>query len=1228
MNVNRRVRVLEDLINDSETSDARPDVLLISEPPFTADGKDLFIPKHVFKTYYVLEANDLSFKSYCAIYLLNSSLTWRPVISTASPFFVEVELLSTPQKVRLASVYIPNSFNLQVNAKIMSQLINRLEEKTMRIIGGDFNSRHDDWESRGIENTNGKNLQKRLKSLNWYVLNEKGEFTRHSHGMIREPTSPDLTIAPKNISNWVYNWSTSTRIYASDHLRINFNLAIPAPVKPHNHSSPSHSKIAKWMTRAFEERNTEVNYDQFLKIHSLAVAQLKEKRPRSIKNATWQESKQINTLKSLINKVSRAIKTHTPFISLVHLPEEPETEGELRSLLTQLRKKRCLLIKEKNDKIRRLKNRRLKEKLKSSGDLEFWKSVKIKINSNGTLNFLKATEDGKILFDQKEIWSYLMNHLENKQSPHVQTISHPDKSFYDHDITHTEIDRAIKEVPSSRAIGMDGIGAKLIKTIHSTNPAILYDVLESLWFSNSVPLLLKQTRLTAIPKSPGPIKSVEELRPIGIGNHLLKVFEKIIKERLEYYANKNILVPEQVGFRNLTSIASALEPLTKFVLQASYASKVVIWKVDVENAFEKVDSHGILNMLARKIPNHLWFKIKDLLSDRVVKYTSNNPPFELGFEKTNGTSQGSALSPTLFISVMSILHKKFKKRLQNSKWSTLVQIGPYSFADDIFGAFYPRSYQVKEFYEEVDDFLAFVRRNMNSILEPWGLNLSSSKLKCCAIPYHQSYLPEEISMIHSGFAISRTIEVLGLTFGVWANSIFGRHIQMKKEELEVLIHNYRANSFHLNHNARRMIANGILIPKLSFMSEIWASHIGQAQIKIIDIIIRQIAILVIGGTYSTSHLAASVLSGIMPGFLMVQEWATLAEQKLNGVLHNGTILKLKGKVNIFKHYHPAAIPMPDFSSILYIHEDLLEQETERNLHLYTDASLSEIGGGMAIASVLTGKALIFKSHKFQSPHDLELMAIRLALLFAEELAMVDKSSLRSILVLSDAQSVIQQINNAYSNDRTILEIRNSIEYHNKWGREIRLQWIKGHEDNYGNQLVDELAKIATSKGNPIEMEIPVNYAKKRIRANLKDQWKKWYEEEVAKTTHLRKFFNQDAFPPELNLEADYYLTLMITSHAPFFLEYKKRILRSTTSTDKCPCGDGSSQDSEHAITSCTMLKKERENLYNVLNIEQGSYEGKKIEKIKKDESFYKFIRKLAPLVKQKWGKDPSQDGFQ
>ena len=183
--------------------------------------------------------------------------------------------------------------------------------------------------------------------------------------------------------------------------------------------------------------------------------------------------------------------------------------------------------------------------------------------------------------------------------------------------------------------------------------ADILSLLNQSWLSGRLPSSWKKATVIPIPKKGKPSSAPSSYRPISLTSTLCKLLERVVAGRLRWFLeSRNLLNSSQAGFRKGRGCADQIR-LVQDVAASSTQKKMTLGVfLDLEKAFDMVWREGIVNQLFQMgIKGRMLHWIHDFLQDRTIQVkvgTAFSRPHHL----ENGTPQGSALSPLLFIIMM------------------------------------------------------------------------------------------------------------------------------------------------------------------------------------------------------------------------------------------------------------------------------------------------------------------------------------------------------------------------------------------------------------------------------------------------------------------------------------------------------------------------------------------------------------------------------------------------
>ena len=210
-------------------------------------------------------------------------------------------------------------------------------------------------------------------------------------------------------------------------------------------------------------------------------------------------------------------------------------------------------------------------------------------------------------------------------------------------VTLPNLSESLRELSSSRAVGMDGIPLFAIRNcfaviaphlLHLINVSIVTRVFPSAW---------KMASVVPIHKS-GPRDSASNFRPISILPALSKLCEKVVCTQLSVFlAKHDLFSPSQYAYRSCHSTEDAVMDAVEWMTRRVDAGHIVsVTSIDLSKAFDSVD-HGVLLM---KLQWHGvdpgWFQSYLDGRRQVVRGGS------LSLSLSHGVPQGSLVGPILF----------------------------------------------------------------------------------------------------------------------------------------------------------------------------------------------------------------------------------------------------------------------------------------------------------------------------------------------------------------------------------------------------------------------------------------------------------------------------------------------------------------------------------------------------------------------------------------------------
>lgn len=209
-------------------------------------------------------------------------------------------------------------------------------------------------------------------------------------------------------------------------------------------------------------------------------------------------------------------------------------------------------------------------------------------------------------------------------------------------ITLEELHKTAERIKTKRAPGPDHLPPEAIKLAVTEIPQFFLKVFNDLLIRQEFPRAWKEASVVLIWKGK-PINNASAFRPICLLSALGKLFEQLVKQRLELeIEEKGGISDFQYGFRKGRSTIHAVQAVVETV-KSSREKWCVFVTLDIKNAFNSVSWALIVNKLeGRAISPYLINIIESYFSQRTLKVTNTETTKMMA-----GVPQGSILGPIL-----------------------------------------------------------------------------------------------------------------------------------------------------------------------------------------------------------------------------------------------------------------------------------------------------------------------------------------------------------------------------------------------------------------------------------------------------------------------------------------------------------------------------------------------------------------------------------------------------
>ena len=381
-------------------------------------------------------------------------------------------------------------------------------------------------------------------------------------------------------------------------------------------------------------------------------------------------------------------------------------------------------------------------------------------------------------------------------SPNPSTIG--DIEFNDEDIV-----KAIDEIPLRSSPGPDRFPAIILKQCKFTLCKPLGIIWRKSLDTGEIPLLLKSSTITPVYKKDSK-KKAKNYRPVALTSHLVKLFEKVLRNYLiKFIELNNLLNPTQHGFRAghscLSQLLQHFDNVTKHV---ENGQNVDVIYLDFSKAFDKLDILITLQKLFNLgVSGKVFHWIRAFLTDR-KQCVSVEGCKSKAESVVSGVPQGSVLGPLLFLIMLGDIDENISSTVS-------------SFADDTRVLASVSSQQdVPNLQADLDKIYLWATNN--------NATFNADKFECLRYGYDQSIKANTNYVACDRTTIEAKDHVRDLGIAMSSSATFTNHISTI-----VTAANQKAGWILRTFKTRAQLPlitlwKSLVMPTLDYCSQLWS----------------------------------------------------------------------------------------------------------------------------------------------------------------------------------------------------------------------------------------------------------------------------------------------------------------------------------------------------------------------------------------------------------------------
>lgn len=764
---------------------------------------------------------------------------------------------------------------------------------------------------------------------------------------------------------------------------------------------------------------------------------------------------------------------------------------------------------------------------------------------------------------------------------------------------------------SNSAPGFDEVKYPMINNLPENAKKFLLQIFNDVWVKGENIDSWKKIVVVPIPKPNKDVNLAESYRPISLLSCIFKTFERMIKNRLEWWLKYKCPLPNnQYGFKRqfgtLDAVANVVTEIQECFTNNSYLAAIFL---DIKGAYESVNLHLLKSELCKlDIPPHIAATITNLFYNREIYVRQRNNE-KLGPRYTSfGLPQGSVLSPILFNVYTADLHSMDTK------------LHVVQYADD-----FVLTYEHKKW-----DICKHTADNEINRCDSWlmnkGFEISESKSVVTIFTRHNIYI-NNIQLGKFNFPIKNEVKYLGIILDRKLNwKPFIDSIVAKCDKGLNFLKSTTKTWWGSDQKTALLFYRSYIRSILDYGSIFYGSA-SNTNLRRIDVVQNK-SLRICLGALSSTPIEPLHIEALEPPLQLRREYLSkkfilktkMKNSNLLDKIHKISISDLVDKFwqkknspplcaayrdtyeyfNLIESLYPFTpgyeffdfhikipISIPKYSEHPLESNSIFLQNLSQWSHhtqIYTDASKSAHGTGCAYIIPQHNISAEFKLNQESSIFSAEAFAI----LKAIEHIVASNNGCSNYVIISDSLSVLTSLNNSYPPNIPInpyiLNIKKTIHRLYLNGGHIVFMWVKAHIGIHFNEKVDSIAKQSISTGlestQHLSYDDCVNICRRTIKQKWSNLWEKFAFTNPTRYTKINPEIPSNYWHDKFNLPRKYITVInrIQFGHGCYPVHLNKMGVSASNLCDTCNI-EG---DLDHIFFNCSKYPDATNDLFNSL----------------------------------------------